>query len=96
MSELSLQQRDRLKVIDEDGNEREVFGWATVKIAARVRGSNPVVEPFEPDIYAGDSRVKPEAVTHWLAEEIEAEFRVDVEDHGIDVIDPTDDEVTVL
>lgn len=96
MNSLSLNQRDRLTVRDENDEEREVFGWATVEIAARVRGSNPVVDQFEPDIFAGDSRMKPEAVTHWLAEEIETEYRVDVRDHDIDVIDPTDEEVDVL
>lgn len=93
----TLRRRDRLTVIDEDGEEREVFGWATVQRASTVRGSNPVVDHGEPRISAGDAiGMDPEAVTHWLAQEIEDEFGVDVRDHGIDVIDPTSEEVDVL
>ena len=92
-----LRRRDRLDVIDEDGEEREVFGWATVQRASTVRGSNPVVDHGELTISAGDAiGMDPDAVTHWLAEEIDHEFGVDVRDHGIDVIDPTSEEVDVL
>ena len=97
-SATDLRRRDRLTVIDADGEEREVFGWATVERASRVRGgTNPVVEHSEPTISAGDAvGMDPEAVTHWLAEEIQHEFGVNVRDHGIDVIDPTSEEVDVL
>ncbi|WP_123619571.1 hypothetical protein [Halorubrum sp. CSM-61] len=92
-----LRRRDRLKVIDEDGDEREVFGWATVRRTSTVRGSNPTVAHDETSIHAGDAiGLDPDAVTHWLAEEIEHEFGVDVRDHDIDVIDPTSEEVDVL
>ena len=94
---LSLRQRDRLTVSDADGDEREVFGWATVERHSTVRGSNPVVDHGEPRISAGDAiGMDPDAVTHWPAEEIDHQFGVDVRDHGIDVIDPTDEEVDVL
>jgi len=96
MSDLTLRQRDRLTVVDTDGEERDVFGWATVERVTHVRGSNPVVDTLELNVFAGDSRMKPEAVTHWLAEEIEAEYGTDVGDLGIDVIDPTDEGVSVL
>lgn len=92
----SLRERDRLDVIDENGDERTVFGWATIERAKRIRGSNPVVEAFEPTILGRDGIPNPDAVTHWVAEEIQNEERVDVTEHGIDVIDPTDDEVDVL
>ena len=93
----ALRRRDRLTVVTKGGEEREVFGWATVQRTSRVRGSNPVVEHGDPGIYAGDAiGLKPDAVTHWLAEEIDYEFGVDVRDHDIDVIDPTSEEVTVL
>ena len=96
-SRLSLRQRDRLNVIDAEGDEREVFGWATVQRTSTVRGSNPVVDHGEARISAGDAiGMDPEAVTHWLAEELEHEFGLDVRDHGIDVIDPTDEGVDVL
>lgn len=97
MNEQKLRRRDRLNVIDEGGDEREVFGWATVQRTSTVRGSNPVVDYGEPRISAGDAiGMDPDAVTHWLAEEIEHEFGVDVRNHGIDVIDPTAEEVDVL
>ena len=96
-SAAELRRRDRLTVVDEDGDEREVFGWATIERASTVRGSNPVVDHGETSIHAGDAiGLDPDAVTHWLAEEIENEFGVDVRDQGIDVIDPTSEEVDVL
>ena len=94
---MNLRRQDRLTVNDADGNEREVFGWATVQRTSTVRGSNPVVDHGEPRISAGDAiGMDPDAVTHWLAEEIEHEFGLDVRDHGIDVIDPTAEDVDVL
>ena len=96
-SNATLRRRDRLDVLDADGDEREVFGWATVQRTSTVRGSNPVVDHGEPRISAGDAiGMDPDAVTHWLAEEIEHEFGGDVRDHGIDVIDPTAEEDDVL
>ncbi|WP_157884863.1 hypothetical protein [Halorubrum aethiopicum] len=97
MSATPLRRRDRLSVIDEDGEEREVFGWVTIERTSTVRGSNPVVDHGEPTISAGDAiGMDPDAVTHWVAQEVEDEFLIDVRDHGIDVIDPTSEEVTVL
>jgi len=94
---LSLRQHDRLTVIDENDDEREVFGWATVQRTSTVRGSNPVVDHGEPRISAGDAiGMDPDAVTHWLADVIRDEFGLDVRDQGIDVIDPTAEEVDVL
>jgi hypothetical protein len=90
-----LRQSDTLTV-DVDGEELEVYGWLNIERRTTYRGSNPVVAPGEPEIGAGDSRMKPEAVTHWVAEEVEADSGIDVEDHGIRVIDPTDEEVDVL
>lgn len=92
-----LQRRDRIAVRDETGDEREVFGWATVEDVSRVRGSNPTVDTVAFNIYAGDTRSPPDAITHWLADEIEYEYGVDVRDRDdIDVIDPTSEEVNVL
>lgn len=96
MNDISLQQRDRIDVIDEKGEQRVVYGWATVQHGAFVRGSNPAVEQINLNIYAGDSGMKPEAVTHWLAEEIEAQYQTDVRELGIDVINPRNSEVEVL
>lgn len=92
---MSLRNRDRITV-EKDGEEIEVFNWVTVKQPAIVRGSNPVVDKADPKIGAGDSMMDPDAVTEWVAEEVWAEYSIDVEDQGIDVIDPIAEEVTVL
>lgn len=89
-----LQRKERLTVLRE-GEEIEVFNWVNIQQPAVVRGHNPVVEKFDAEIGAGDSPMKPDAVTHWIAEELWHEFGIEVEDHGIEVIDPTGEEVTV-
>lgn len=91
--EKKLKRMDRI-LVDVDGEEIEVYNWATVQRSHRVRPGES--EHFEPKISAGDAvGMEPDAITHWLAEWIYDEFQVDVEDQGIDVIDPTDDEVNV-
>jgi len=92
---MNLKHNDRITV-ELDGEEIEVFNWVNVRQSAAVRGGNPTVEKFEPNIYAADSFQTPEAVTHWVAEELWHEFSIEVEDHGIEVIDPSDEEVAVL
>lgn len=92
---MNLRQRDRI-TLRRDGEEVEVFNWVNVNQPAIVRGGNPSVETFEAEIGAGDSRVTPDAVTSWVAEELMDEFYIDVEDHGIEVIDPESEEVEVL
>jgi len=90
-----LQTCDRLTV-HHDGEEVEVFNWVNIKQPAVVRGANPVVEKFDAEIGAGDSTRTPDAVTTWVARELEDEFGITVEDKGIKVIDPTDEEVHIL
>ncbi len=93
---MNLKQRDRIEV-ERDGEEIEVFNWVNIELPAQVRASNPVVEKFKADIGAGDSPLTPDAVTVWVAEELEYEFGIDVEeDHAIEVVDPESDDVTVL
>jgi hypothetical protein len=92
---MRLQHRDRITV-QRDGEEIEVFNWVNVQVPAVVRGGNPVVEKFDPDIGAGDSPIKPDAVTHWVAEELDVEFGIHPEDHGIEVVDVESDEVSVV
>lgn len=92
----NLRHRERLTA-RVDGEEREVFNWVTVEQPARVRGHNPVVEKYDPEIWAGDAGgLEPDAVTTWVAEELEREFGIDVSEQGIDVVDVESDEVTVL
>ena len=88
--------RDRLKVETPEHDEPiTVYNWANVAQPAVIHGSRSI-EYFELEIGAGDSRVAPDYITPWLAEDIHNEYTVDVEDKGIEVIDPTDEEVTVL
>lgn len=88
--------RKERMTVEKDGEEVEVFNWANVQQRHVVRGHNPIRETFGADIGAGDSSRKPEAVTHWLATELFHELNIEVEDQGIEVIDPTSDEVNVL
>jgi hypothetical protein len=92
---LTLRQRERITV-RRDGEEVDVFNWVTVQQASRVRGHNPVVETVDTQIGAGDSMMEPDAVTPWVAEELQDEFYIDVEERGIEVIDPEADDVEVL
>jgi len=92
---MTLRQRDRITV-EKAGKEIEVFNWVNIKQPAVVRGGNPCVEKSEAEVGAGDSAATPDAVTSWVAEELRREFYIDVEDHGIDVIDPEDEGVSVL
>lgn len=93
----NLHRQDRIPVELEDGEEVELFNVVTVRRVKRVRGHNPTVEAYEPEILAGDGGIgKPDAVTHWVAEELYDETGVDVEDHDIDVINPHHAGVDVL
>lgn len=92
---MTLQHRDRIAV-EKDGEEIEVFNWVNIKQPAVVRGGNPTVEMFEAEIGAGDSPRTPNAVTEWVAEELDWEFGIDVEDYGIQVIDVEADDVHIL
>jgi len=91
----SLNLRERIEV-ERDGEEITVWNWVNVQQRAAVRGHNPVVDYFGADIGAGDMAETPEAVTPNVAEELDWEFNIDVENHGIEVIDPESEEVHVL
>lgn len=93
--QLSLRQREHITV-RRDGEEIEVYNWVNITRQTTVRGHNPCVERGDPTLGAGDSTMDPDAVTHWVADELEDEFYIDVTDHGIEVIDPTAEEVEVL
>lgn len=89
-----LELQERIKV-ERDGEQIDVYNWVNVSKPMVIRGHNPTHETFEAEIGAGDSPKTPDAVTHWVAEEMRYEG-IDPEDHGIDVIDPTADGVHVL
>ena len=87
--------RERIQV-ERDGEEITVWNWVNVQQRAAVRGHNPTVEKFGADLGAGDSPETPDAVTPDVAEELDWEFDIDVDDYDIEVIDPGDDDVHVL
>lgn len=81
-----------------DGERVTVWNWVNINLPAHVRGHNPITETFEDqmDINAGSTTQTPEAVSDLVAQNLEDEYRVDVEEHGIDVIDPTAEEVDLI
>lgn len=91
----SVRHKDRLTVAV-DGQVIEVFNWVNATQPAVVRGGNPCVEKFEASIGAGDMDRTPDAVTAWVADELDWAFGIDPEDHGIDIIDVESDEVDIL
>lgn len=87
--------RERLTVI-RDGEEIEVFNHVTVTEQHYVNSVNGY-ESFAGPIDAGDGSIgSPEAVTERVATLVRDEFGIDVEDHGIDVIDVESAEVDVV
>jgi hypothetical protein len=92
----SPENRDRINVI-RDGEEVEVFNHVCVSRHFYVNSVNGH-EEFEADIAKGDmgDGPAPEYVTERVARLISDEFRVDVADHGIDVVDIDSEDVEVL
>lgn len=89
---------DRVEV-RHDGEEVTVFGWATVEVHEQTRFQAGSQETFRGTvrIEAGDGGIGvPEAVAPFLADAILDTYSIDVEDHGIDVIDPASEEVDLL
>lgn len=91
----NLQHRDRITAVV-DGEEVEIYNWVNIKQPAVIRGGNPSVEKFQAEIGRGDARETPEYITHWVAEELDWAFGVDPSDHGITVVDPTDEDVQLV
>ena len=82
--------------VDRDGEEIEVYNHVTVTKQHYVNSVNGH-DSFDGPVEAGDGGIgEPDAVTPRIAYLLDSEFGVDVEQHGIEVIDPEDDEVTVL
>lgn len=93
---MDLTGRDRI-LVEKDGEEIEIFNHVSVSTHHYVNSINGY-ETFEPTISKGDmgDGPKPEAVTPRVAEMLRHEFHAEVEDLGIDVIDPESEEVTRL
>lgn len=95
-STIDLTGRDTLTV-ERDGEQIEVYNHVSVSRHHYVNSVNGY-EEFKASLTKGDMAEgpEPEAVTDRLARLLWGEFGITVEDRGIDVIDPADDEVTVL
>lgn len=93
---MNLKRRERIEVEMGDGRELTVFNWANIKQRSMIyaAASNVVTDTIQ--VGAGDSHRKPDAITHWIAEELWHEHGYDAEENGIEVVDVTDDEVTCL
>lgn len=93
---MSLKHRETIDAQHpETGEEITIYNWVNVVSPVVIYGGKSI-EHFELDIGKGDSTVTPNYVTEWVAQDIYHEYTVEVEDHGIEVIDPTDEEVVVL
>lgn len=78
-----------------DGEEREVYNWCNVTTRTQIRGTG-MRERWVLSVGAGDSSVRPDYVTEWLAIELQSQLSLYVEDYDIEEIDIESDEVTVL
>lgn len=77
---------DRVVVEDESGEEVEVFGSVRVTVSKEVHFRAGSFDEFlgRVEIEAGDGGIgEPDAVAPFLAESIQHELGIDVEDHGI-------------
>jgi hypothetical protein len=90
---MSLRHRERIEV-RVDGEDVTVYNWVNLEIPYVVHGGS-TSEQFEPNIGAGDSPKTPEYVTEWIAKDLWHEHHIDVEKHGIEVVDIESDEVDV-
>jgi len=83
--------------VERDGEQIEVYNHVSVSRHYYVNSVNGY-EELKASLTKGDMAEgpEPEAVTDRLARLLWGEFGITVEDRGIDVIDPADDEVTVL
>lgn len=91
---MKLRQRDQLDVV-RDGEEIEVYNWVNVSEHHTVRGGGEV-NTNTTKIGAGDGTMQPDAVTHWVAEELWEECSINVVNRGIRVVDVESEEVDVL
>lgn len=94
----SLRRKDVITV-ERDDETLDVYNWISVerKQRAMLRG-NMSNEEFhdDPKIMDGEGFHEPDAVTHWVAEDLARDFNVNVADCGVEVINVESPEVTVL
>ena len=90
-----LRQRDSIEV-ERDGERVTVYNWVNLDQPVMIRSGGDLVERFNAKVYAGDSAMSPDAITHWVAQKIDMDYVADLETQGIEVIDVESDEVIVL
>lgn len=86
--------QDRITV-ERDGEEIEVFNHVSVINRHYINSVNGH-ESFAPIITSGDSDERVDVVTERVADYLWHEWGIEAEKQGIEVIDPEDEEVTVL
>jgi len=78
-----------------DGEEIDVYNEVTVTRSHSVTPNQ--TESYTVRIEAGNGGIgKPAAVSQQLAETLATDYNIDLTDHGIDVIDPTAEEVDLV
>lgn len=87
--------KDRI-TIERDGERLDVFNWVNITQKSVIYAGAGSTERFTMEIGAGDSSIKPERITEWIAKELWHEYGFDAEENGIEVVDVESDEVTVL
>jgi hypothetical protein len=95
-SDVRVTGRDRIPV-ERDGDEIEVYNHVSVSRHFYVNSVNGY-EEFEADVAEGDlgRGPAPDYVTPRVATLLRDEFGIDVTGHGIEVVDPTAEEVALL
>lgn len=80
--------------VEKDGEEIVVHN--TLSFVRPVQFEPGTVEKFEPQSVASSEGMRVEYVTERLAKQVWDEELIDVEDLGLEVIDPDDEEVTEI
>lgn len=89
-----IRRRDLYHVM-RDGEELKVYNWGNVQIHEQL--SPGQVERTQVFINAGDATWSPDYITQQFADQLADEYDgLRASEHGIEVVDLDDDEVTVL
>ena len=81
-------------VVEVDDERYELYN--EVEIDAKYLIGADETETLQFNIWGEEYGISPWVVTHWVAKRLRDDLGVDVEDHGIAVVDPTADHVTVV
>jgi hypothetical protein len=81
-------------VVEVDDERYELYNEVEVDTTYLVTATE--TETLQVDIWSEEYGIVPWGVTHWVAQRLREDLDVDVEDHGIAVVDPTADHVRVV